>query len=397
VKILHVIPSVAPVRGGPSQAILQMVGALNHQGMMVEIAATNDNGPHLLDVPLCHPIQYAGVPVRFFPRLSVGGSAVREFAFSSAFTNWLWNSIHNYDLIHVHAIFSYVPTVTMAIARLRGVPYIIRPLGQLCQWSLQQGQRKKQLYLKLIEYANLNRAQALHFTSDAEHQEALKLGLTAPGVVIPHGLSLSAARPQARAELRQWLQLPDDEPIILFLSRLHPKKGLEILISALSALPLHRFTVVIAGSGDAAYEAEIRHRLQQSEISDRTQMVGFVEGEQKDLLLQGSDLFALTSYSENFGVAVLEALAAGLPVVITPGVALSPLVVQHRFGWVPELEEGAIAHAILEGLKHPEEMKAKGVRARQFVLDNYTWDHIAAQMIEVYDAILNQEPRPSAG
>jgi glycosyltransferase involved in cell wall biosynthesis len=173
---------------------------------------------------------------------------------------------------------------------------------------------------------------------------------------------------------------------------LHLKKGLNLLIAALSQLQAHRFTFVLAGSGDPHYEDEIRQQLISSGISDRTRMVGFVNGEQKDLLLQGSDLFVLTSYSENFGVAVLEALAAGLPAIVTPGVALAEVVEHHQLGAVPELEEGAIATAILQALNQPETMKAMGDRARQLVLNHYTWDRVAAQLIEVYTAILEKKP-----
>jgi glycosyltransferase involved in cell wall biosynthesis len=392
-KILHVIPSVGPVRGGPSQAILQMVNALKHKGIVAEIATTNDNGVNLLDVPLNQPTVYQGAPVRFFPRFSPSISALREFAYSKAFTDWCWKSVHHYDLIHVHAIFSYVPTATMAMARYRRIPYIVRPLGQLCQWSLQQSERKKQIYLKLIEYENLNCAQALHFTSENERQEAIKLELAAPGVVIPHGLTVSPPRPDARNQLRRNLQLPDNEPIILFLSRLHPKKGLKLLIAALARLRAHRFTFVMAGSGDPCYEDEIRQELLSSGISDRTRMVGFVSGEQKDLLLQGSDLFVLTSYSENFGVAVLEALAAGLPAIVTPGVALSEIIKQYQFGAVPEMEEEAISTAILQAINQPESMREMGSCARQFVLERYTWGAISTQLIDVYRTVLNNRLR----
>ncbi|MEN8446661.1 MAG: glycosyltransferase [Cyanobacteria bacterium J06555_13] len=179
-KVLHVIPSVARVRGGPSQAIFEMTKALKSKGVDVAIATTNDNGPSLLDgVPLNQEISYQDIPTRFFPRLSSPVSSFREYTFSFDLTKWLWSNIENYDAVHVHALFSYPSTAAMTIAEKKKVPYLVRPGGHLCKWALQQGYSKKQKYLKTIGLRNLNQSSGIHFMTAQEEKEARALTISA--------------------------------------------------------------------------------------------------------------------------------------------------------------------------------------------------------------------------
>ena len=213
------------------------------------------------------------------------------------------------------------------------------------------------------------------------------MGLSVPSFVLPHGLMPPQPVVNARQQLHQQLDIPIEQPVILFLSRLHPKKGLPYLFSGLADCrqPL---TFVLAGGGTPEHEAEVTEQLRSTGINHCTRRVGQVAGKFKDLLLQGSDLFALTSHSENFGIAVLEALAAGTPVLTTPGVALAPLVAQERLGWVTDLDSQAISKTLQTFLQHPETAEGMGDRARQIVSDRYSWEAVSRGLLAKYQAIL---------
>ena len=402
-RVLHVIPSVAPVRGGPSQAVLEMVAALRAQNVDAEIATTNDNGPDILDVPCNEKVSYPvggrtpdsdWVPVHFFAKQPARGGSLSEFSFSSQLTRWLWQHVPDYDLLHVHALFSYPSTAAMAIARWHRVPYLLRPIGQLCHWSLNQSAVKKKAYLALIERANLQQARAFHFTTGQEQAEAQAMALRPPGLVVPHGIHMADLIENPQVQLRQRLNIPDGVPILLFLSRLHPKKGLERLIESLAPLKQQPFHLVIAGSGSPSYEAELDRQLQTAGLQNCSQRVGFASGHLKQLLLQGSDAFVLPSHSENFGVAVLEALAAGLPVLTTPHVALAPVIQSNQLGWVCDNTVDELSSTLQQLLGELNNKSDMAQRAREVVRSQFSWSAISQQLTDKYQQCL-ADPIPT--
>lgn len=392
-KILHVIPSLSDRRGGPSRAVLDMVKALQLANVDVCIAATNDDGPELLDVPVGCCVDYQAIPVYFFPRFSPAAAPIREFAFSAQFTKWLWENVSSFDLLHVHAVFSYPSTIAMTIARQQRVPYVVTLHGLLCRWAMQQSKWKKQIYLTMAERANLNYAKMLHFTSDYERHETATHSLRAPSMVVPFGFTVPPIIPNARHQLREWLNLEQDEPIILFMSRLHPVKGLDFLIPALGKLTNYRFTFIMAGSGPPEYETEIQRMLAEARLQKRTRCVGFAKGETKNLLLQGADLFVQTSRLESFGVAVLEALAANTPVLVTPGVATAVMVQQHKLGYVTELDISSIANTIANFLEQISTVDAAQLHTSQYIKENFAWEKIALTLSTLYETILTNEAK----
>ncbi|MGB2705792.1 MAG: glycosyltransferase [Candidatus Omnitrophota bacterium] len=389
-KVLHVIPSVAAVRGGPSEAVLEITKALNKRGIQAEIATTNDNGDGLLDVPLGVRTIYKDVPVWFFSRFSPPFRPLREYVFSTQLTGWLWKNITKYQLIHVHALFSYVTTAVMIISRLKNIPYIIRPNGMLCEWSLRQRVLQKNVYLALFERENIEKSRMIEFTSIQEKKEASSLGFKPDSFILPYALHRPSSIPEARKLLREFLKVPQDEPVILFISRLHLKKGLDPLIPALGKIKDSRFVFVVAGSGSRDYEVKINNLLSASDIHSRTHCVGFVQGRTKELFLQGADIFVLPSYSESFGLAVLEAMACRLPVVITDRVGIYTDVKEYGAGIVTRCDAGEAAWAIGKLLNDENLRKSMGENGKRLAEERFTWDKVADKLVGVYREIVKE-------
>lgn len=385
-KVLHIIPSVAACRGGPSKAVVEMVKNLCDIGIDAEIATTNDDGPNQLNVSLNTLVDYKGAPTRFFKRLSPPVNAIREFAYSGSFRRWLSKHICDYDVIHVHAVFSYCSSYAMALARKNKIPYVVRPIGQLQHWSLQQSKAKKTIYLNLIERANLESASAVQFTADAEKQEALEF-FALNDRVIPLGISLPETATLSKDDLLRACNLPATEKTVLYLSRLHEKKGLELLMQALSAIKDQDYKLLIAGNGEQGYKDKLRSLSKRLCIDHRCHFLGHVEGDKKEALLQHSDLYALTSYSENFGISVLEAMASGLTPLISSEVALSAVIQQNNLGLICSTDVLSIESQLRFAFNNPQEISLMGDRAQQYAAKHYSWPNIAVQLKHLYQSI----------
>jgi glycosyltransferase involved in cell wall biosynthesis len=401
VKVLQVIPSIGPARGGPTEIILNLVRELKQYGIDTEIVTTNDDVIDLLDVPLNQKIEYEGVSVWFFPRFSgsVKGlrlGTARGFVFSAELARWLGQHLREYDIVHTHYLFSFAPTCAAAIARQQKIPYIVTPYGMLTAWALAHQRLKKQIY-SIIERHNLKSAVAIHCSTPGELQDVSNYKVSTPSFVIPYGVHLPPLQPQAKQHLHRAYGIPDTTPIVLFLSRLHSKKRPDLLLEALNKLATQNydFHLILAGSGEPDYISYLTNLVSSLGLQSRTSMTGFVTGEKKDLLLQGSDLFVLPSFSENFGIAVAEAMAAGLPVIITPDVQIAPDVAAETAGLIVEGEVDAVRDAIASLLTSPETRHQLGENGKRLVSRRYCWSAIASNFSHVYRSIVNQQPLPS--
>ncbi|MEM9771641.1 MAG: glycosyltransferase [Cyanobacteria bacterium P01_D01_bin.73] len=393
-KVLHVIPSVGPVRGGTSVAALELVQALRSQSIDAEIATTNDNGSQSLDVPLHKLVDYRGTPVRFFNKHLSKVNAISEFIFSWDFTRWIWKNIDGYDLIEVHSFFSYVCTITAVVARFKNKPYVINPHGHFLPWVINQKALKKRIYMMLVEGKNLNKANAIHCSTQQEALDVRHNGIRASPFVVPYGVDLSPEMADPKQVLKDRYGVATSTPVILFLSRLHPKKRLDFLLDVLEKLKGQAsFHLMIGGSGDEEYEAVLNAQVSQLGLSDHVTFAGFVGGVTKDLLLQSADIFALPTYGENFGISTVEAMAAKVAVITTPALQLAPDIEAAGAGIIVPGEQQPWVNALGELLRSPEQRQIMGQRGAQLARSQYDWDVVGRQLAEVYRSVLDGKVR----
>ncbi|MEG4225092.1 hormogonium polysaccharide biosynthesis glycosyltransferase HpsP [Microcoleus sp. N9_B2] len=400
-RIIQIIPSISLVYGGPSQMVLGLSAALAAKNIDVTIITTDSNGDIgqlPLDVPLNQPIKQNGYQIIYFRCYPW-----RRYKFSLSLLQWLNENARQFDLAHIHALFSPVTTLAATIARYHKLPYIMRPCGMLDPADLQKKKRLKQIYATLLERHNLAGAAAIHFTSKEEAKISERFGLNCTGKMpVPRDLDCTGKMPAPRdlviplgvtADLFPKRLRQSQVPTILFMSRIEPKKGLDLLIPALESILESgiEFHFILAGSNpqDAEYETQIKVQVENSSLAKYTTITGFVSGDLKVELLTKADLFVLPSYYENFGIAVAEAMAAGVPVVISDRIHIAEDIQQAEAGWVGPLEVGAIANSIKSALLNPQERQRRGLNGKEYAKKYYNWEAIAQQTIDAYQEILS--------
>lgn len=372
--------------------VMGLCGALAQLGHEVTIVTTNSNGDRgqaPLDVPIAVPIrQAAGFDILYF-----NCKPFKRYKFSLGLFQWLNQHIREYDVAHIHALFSPVSSIAATIARLQNVPYILRPLGTLDPADLQKKRLAKQLYAHLLERPNIAGSSALHFTSDQEAKISERFGVNTIDWVLPLGVQLP--EPEQNAEqLRSHYNIPnDDRPILLYMSRIEPKKGFDLLIPALKTIAQDTdFHFILAGANpqDPDYAEAIKMQVEKAIGGDRLTCTGFVSGALKRDLLELSDLFVLPSYYENFGIAVAEAMSIGIPVVISDQVHIHTDITHSDSGWVCECNAESLARSLKTALQAPDLRQTKGQNAAKFANTTYSWPAIAPQLIQKYETLLTK-------
>jgi len=384
-KILHVIPSVAARYGGPSQAVYTMCRALQDQGTEVLIATTDADGSGELPVALGEKIVYQGAPTIFFPR-----QWSEALKYSRPLALWLEQNVKNFDLAHIHAVFSHACVAAARACRKNIVPYLVRPLGTLDPWSLKQKSVRKRLFWHLGVKRMLTEAAAIHYTSD-EEKRLVETGLgLSRGVVVPNALDLSFIDNRNGRRTAPFDETQSEighGPYVLALSRIHPKKGFELLIESFATLKksglFGSWRLVFAGDGDADYVNQLKALARRRGLNGDALFVGWLEGDSKYAALKDASLLAMPSYQENFGISLIEAMACGVPVLVSPHVNLAPEIEKAGAGWVAALGEDELASALVEALGNEQERRRRGNNGRELAV-SYGSAEVATKLIGLY-------------
>jgi len=290
------------------------------------------------------------------------------------------------SVIHNHGMWTAMNHWASVRGRKSNIPTVIQPHGMLEAWSLEQKKIKKKFALWCYQKKDLESAAIFIATSEQEHASIRRLGLDQPIAIIPHGVNM----PPTESKLIQTGESKKNKTA-LFFSRIHPKKGIKDLLTAWARVkPLNWSLMIVGGTTDPAYFAEVKTTIKELNLTSSVQLVGRKEGGEKDIMFRSSDLFILPTYSENFGIVVLEALSYGLPVITTTETPWLDLN-QKGCGWVVEPGSEYLVDPLEKATNLNDSVL--GFKA-QIYASRYRWELSAESMMRVYAWITNHGPRP---
>lgn len=384
-SLVVTIAGLHPESGGPSRSVPALCSALANQGARVEIVAHDygaaqgrPNRPDNLDVhvslvPCCSHLERR---LQWTPRFK---SALRSRC-----------DTLRPKLIHDTGIWLSTNRAAAAVASRLQLPRVVSPRGMLSGWALRHKGMKKRLAWFSYQKRDLQSAALLHATSAAEAQELRAAGLSSPVAVIPNGVELPPV-----SSLPRGATSTDGPRTVLFLSRIHPVKGLLNLVQAWSQLQPRGWRVVVAGHDEMNHTAQVRDAVCAAGVGRDFQFIGPVAASDRWSCYQQADLFILPSHSENFGIVIAEALACGVPVITTTGTPWAGLVA-HRSGWWVDVGVEPLRIALHEALSlSPEVLQQMGQRGREWMEHDFSWQGVARQMIDVYRWLLGENQKPT--
>lgn len=370
-KQLHIVQSIGVDFGGLGMAALRYAQALAKADLDVTLYVIDRSKPELDVVDAHGALRLVGGRGAGF----VSGILQLKKCISAS----------DFDLVHLHGTWTPILAVASYLAFAKSIPVIASPHGCLEPWALQHRGWKKKLALAVYQKRVFSKASMLVATAKQELESIRRLGIGTPVAVIPNGVDVPVVAFCPQVEVRT----------LLFLSRIHPIKGLPDLIAAWATVRRPGWRVVIAGPDEAGHLDEIRAQIDALGMGSDFEFTGLVTGDRKEALFAEADIFVLPTYSENFGIAVAEALARGVPVITTTGAPWEDIET-WRCGWWVQPGVDGVARALVAAMDTPrEELSEMGKRGIQLVREKYSWDQIGRAALEAYQWMLGQsQQRP---
>jgi len=379
----------AYVYGGPVHSISGLCEGLAEAGAEVTVFTTDADGVgRHLDVPLGVPVNAGGVNVHYFKAL---WPMARLWPFySSALGRACRASAAEYDAVYLVGSWAFTTWAGAHAAWDAGVPYVLSPRGSFMNWSMSQKPLKKRAYLAVFERRLNNRAAALHLTTSLEERQLRRWRFKPDRFIIPNGIDLKKfVNLPERGGLRRKLGISRNEAMSLFVGRLHKEKRIDLMIDAFAAggTDLLGTHFVIAGPDEDGSGKLAEERVKKLGLSGRVHFLGLQSGPDLMQAYADADLLLLLSTGESFGMAAVEAMAAGLPVILSNGVGLCEEVLRAEAGFVvsPNLKD--ISSVWRQLIRDSEARQRMAQNGQRLVRERFSLESVSKQMIDLFNSL----------
>ncbi|NJN74559.1 MAG: glycosyltransferase, partial [Limnothrix sp. RL_2_0] len=365
----------------------KLAEAIADQEISIDLISTVADGLDKLSIPTNEWIREEGYCLQYFDCFHRN-----DFVFSSDLILWVAKNLKNYDVVHTHNVFSPMMLAVRWLCDRQNIPYITTTHGMLEPWALANKSSKKKLYYEWFEAKSLQKSGAIHTLNQQEFDNIQALGFSHLKI-LPNGIRQSDFERLPDPEIfYQHFPETKNKDLILFLSRVDPKKGLDLLIPAFGKIRslFPNSHLVIAGPDSVAFLPTVESYLQEANCENDVTITGMLTGDLKQAALAAATVYALTSYSEGFSMSVLEAMASCLPCVITKPCNF-PEAGEAGVAKVVDIDVEAIADALSELLADLPKARAMGCLARDFVFQGYTWNKISIKLIALYESLLTSQ------
>lgn len=378
-KILHVIPYVSAIYGGPVEFLKQITKTTASHANKITVITTTANGDKELELFEQQSINSSTVEYNFFKRIGP-----KNLFLSFEMRKWINKNLKNYNIIHIHGNFSFAGLIAARQARNEKIPYIITTHGMLDKFCYNEKKWKKIPYYHLLERDNLKNASAIHVTSIFEEKFIENLGYKDNIKIIP----LSVEQTETTKKYNK-----KENYTLLFMSRIDPIKGIDKIIEAILYIKKNyeiKFKLKIAGTGNIKYINQLKKLISKYNLNDHIDFLGFVSGEEKQKLLSISDVFILPSEHENFSISTAEAMASGLPVIISDQVGLANEILEAEAGIVININNiNELSQSIMK-YYNSDLREINGKNGRKLVQSKFASSNINIKYLNLYSEILKK-------